>query len=118
MTRLSLAAIALSAACLPPASPGKQLQDGETAVACISREWGQPIDVLAKDCTGSVVEVAIDIIADIGVLLPRDAPNPYATDARVQSSMRARFSDGGALPAPATGAGSAGTPAYDRKSPR
>ena len=104
---LAAAALALAVACLPPPSPAQQLQDGETAIACVSREWGQPIDVLAKDCAGGVVTVVVDIIADISVLLPHDASNPYANDARVQKSVRARFADGGA-PAPGTGPGPAG----------
>ena len=111
MTRWTLAAIALCAACLPPASPAQQLHDGEQAVACVVRDWGKPVETIATDCTQGVVQVAIDIIADVGALRgARNLPNPYADDPRVQASLRARFADGG-VPAPATGAGSAGQPA-------
>ena len=111
MTRWTLAAIVFSASCLPPPSPAQQIRDGETAAACVFRDWGQPIDVIAHDCTQGVVDVAIDLIADGAALLgAHGVSNPYATDARVQTSMRARFSRDGGTPAPVTGTGTAGEP--------
>ncbi len=114
MTRWSLVAIALCVSCGPPPSPAQQIKDGETALACVVRDWGKPIDVVARDCTQGVVDVAIDLIADGATLLAaHGAPNPYAADPRVQQSIRARFSGdaGSVATAPAMGAGPAGQPA-------
>jgi hypothetical protein len=114
MTRWALAAIALSAACLPPPSPAQQVRDGEAAVACVVRDWGKPVDVVARDCTQGVVDVAVDLIADgVALLAAHGAPNPYAADPRVRDSIRARFAGdaGSGATAPATGAGPAGQPA-------
>lgn len=113
MRTLPLLAIVGVSACLPPASPVQQGQDAERELACVVKDWGKPIEVVAHDCTKDSIQLAIDLIADGAVLLGLERqPNPYVADPRVQASMRARFSDGGpAASAPVTGTGSAGQPA-------
>jgi hypothetical protein len=60
--------LACIAACLIPRSPAQQIVDGETLIACVETDWGQPIGTIAADCTGGALTVAEDAVADVEIL--------------------------------------------------
>ena len=53
------------AACIKPPTPAQQAQDGEALVACVAQYWGLSVVAVATACTGDVISVAEDGIADV-----------------------------------------------------
>ena len=56
-------------ACLAPISPAKQAADAKVLLECVQKDWGQPVLVIATDCTTDSVILAEDVIADVEALL-------------------------------------------------
>jgi hypothetical protein len=52
-------------ACIKPPTPAQQAQDGEALVACVAQYWGLSVVAVAAACTGDVISVAEDGIADV-----------------------------------------------------
>jgi hypothetical protein len=77
---LTVASALLLSACLPQPSPAKQASDAAAVTACVTKDWGQPIVVVAADCFGGVVTLAEDGIADLEALFETQAAttNPDA----------------------------------------
>ena len=57
------------AACLKPVSPAQQAQDAQAVEACVQKDWGQPLGVIAGDCYQGILTLAEDGVADIEAIL-------------------------------------------------
>lgn len=55
----------IALACLPPVSPAQQEADAAALANCVAANWGQPVAVVAAQCTKDSIVVAEDVIADI-----------------------------------------------------
>ena len=84
--------------CLGAPSPVAQVADAGKLTSCVVGDWGKPLSTIIADCGPSAEPVVVDVVADIGSLLAKQAPavvSPYASEPKVIASLARRAGDGG-----------------------
>lgn len=93
---------ALVSGCFATATPiATTIANTESGIQCIQKYWGQPIGVVAANCTNADLAAAEDIISDVEALFEANSTDagsgfifPYETP-----SMRAKVNARKATPA-------------------
>jgi MFS family permease len=84
--------------CITPKTPAQQESDGETVLACVEANWGLPLPTVALNCTGGIIAVAEDGVADLEALFESRASSagvdagafPYANDLTIVSKVASK----------------------------